>query len=312
MKFRTEIHLPASPVSISHADKILTMGSCFAENISGCLEKSGFNVHCNPFGILYNPASVFQSLHRLIEEKPFTSDEIFREGDTYYTFWHHSCFSREEPESFLTEINTRLKESAEFLLQADVLIVTWGTAYVYSLKDNSVLSNCHKQPAERFDRRRLCPEEIVLEWKSLLQLLRGFNPKLQILFTVSPVRHWKDGAHGNQLSKAILLLAADELIREDEHCTYFPSYELLLDDLRDYRFYAKDMLHPSEQAIEYIWEKFSDCFFHEETRELIREWECIQRNLNHKPFHPESEAYKIFREKSEARKREFLRKMVRS
>ncbi|MDL2323212.1 GSCFA domain-containing protein [Bacteroidales bacterium OttesenSCG-928-A17] len=302
MKFRTEIEVPTSPVRIAHSDKIQTLGSCFAENISGCLENSGFLVDSNPFGILYNPASLRRSLYRLIEETPFSKDEIFEDRGIFSSFWHHSCFSQEDPDRFLTGVNARLKESSRFLREAKILILTFGTSYVYRLKESGqVVSNCHKIPAERFIRERLRLEEIVAEWKILLDDLKTINPDLQILFTISPIRHWKDGAHENQLSKSILLLAVDEIIRENPHCSYFPSYELLLDDLRDYRFYAEDLLHPSTQAIAYIWEKFSDAFFSTETKGLIKEWESIQRDLNHKPFHPDSEKYIEFRKKAEER-----------
>ena len=312
MKFRTEIHLPPSAFPVSHSHKIMTMGSCFAENISGCLKQSGFRVDSNPFGILYNPASLAQSLYRLMDRKLFTEDEVFLSDGVYSSFWHHSRFSEENSESFLSEVNTRLQESSAFLREAKLLILTFGTSYVYRLKDSGqVVSNCHKLPADRFLHQRLSPEEITREWQQLIGDLRAFNPELRILFTISPIRHWKDGAHENQLSKSVLLLSADEIIRENAHCCfYFPSYELLLDDLRDYRFYAEDLLHPSDQAIEYIWEKFSACFFSSETQALIKEWESIQRDLNHKPFHPESETYLRFRENAEEREAAFRRRFA--
>jgi GSCFA family. len=309
MQFRTEIQVKPSPRQISHSDKVLTMGSCFAENISECLGKAGFSVDTNPFGILYNPASLVQSIQRLIEERSFVKSEVFYAQGLYSTFWHHSRFSKDNLSIFLSEVNDRLKESSRFLREANILILTFGTAYVYHLKDSGqIVSNCHKQPADHFSRQRLTKEKIVSEWNKLLHGLHSINPNLHILFTVSPIRHWKDGAHKNQLNKAILLLAVEEIIQSNQHCFYFPSYELLLDDLRDYRFYADDMLHPSPQAIEYIWSKFSSSFFSADTKDAIREWKCIQRDLDHKPFHPDSEAYKEFRRKAKEKEKSWQQK----
>lgn len=309
MQFRTEIQLSPSAVRISHSEGIMTMGSCFAENISGCMERSGFIVATNPFGILYNPGSLAQSLQRLIEKQLFAESDVFYDRGIYSTFWHHSRFSKEDPDAFLFGINDCLEKSSLFLQEANILILTFGTSCIYRLKDSGqIVSNCHKQPADRFIRQRLNKYEIVSEWNKLFQDLHTFNPDLHIIFTVSPIRHWKDGAHENQLSKAILLLAVDEIIQSNQHCSYFPSYELLLDDLRDYRFYAEDLLHPSSQAIEYIWGKFSDCYFDSDTKKAIKEWESIQQDLNHKPFHPDSESYKEFRRKAEEKLRLFQSK----
>lgn len=312
MKFRTEIHLSPSAFSISHSDRIMTMGSCFAESISAFLKKSGFIIDSNPFGIIYNPVSLLRSLQRLMEAKSFTTDDIFQQEGVYHSFWHHSRFSEADPGTFLSGINSRLKTSSAFLRTAKVLILTFGTAYVYRLIDSDqVVSNCHKLSADRFLHQRLRVEDVASDWKTLLSGIKAMNPELRILFTISPIRHWKDGAHENQLSKAILLLTIDEIIKENTDCFYFPSYELLLDDLRDYRFYAEDLLHPSDKAIEYIWEKFSEVYFSSETQKLINEWKNIQRDLNHKPFHPDSESYREFRRKAEERLSSFQEKMTK-
>jgi len=178
-----------------------------------------------------------------------------------------------------------MEQSLAFLRTADLLIITFGTAFVYRLQSTGeIVSNCHKLPAKLFTYRRLTIEEIVKEWNDLIARLQTLNSKLRILFTVSPIRHWKDGANGNQLSKSILLLAVEELLRDHSHCFYFPAYELVLDDLRDYRFYAEDMLHPSSQAIDYVWEKFSEAWFDCETLEKAREFEKQNRSLNHIPL----------------------------
>ena len=176
------------------------------------------------------------------------------------------------------------------------MIITLGTAWVYRLRSTGkIVSNCHKLPEKMFDRQMLSVDEITAEWKSILLSLWEQNPELKILFTVSPIRHWKDGAHGNQLSKATLLLAVEQLQKDfPEQTAYFPAYEIMMDELRDYRFYADDMLHPSLQAVEYIWERFTETMLSRETQAILKEWKDIQKAINHKPFQPESEAYKHF------------------
>ena len=285
MKFRTEIPIQSSDLKISHSDKIMMQGSCFAENISSKFTNAGFSIDLNPFGIAYNPLSLSHNLNRLLDNKLYTEDELFKDKDIYHSFSHHSRFSGTDRDEVLTKINSRLELSSTFLRTANLLIITFGTAYVYHLQSNgAVVSNCHKVPAKFFTYKRLTIEEIISEWNGLIVRLQMFNPSLKILFTVSPIRHWKDGAHENQLSKSILLLSIDELLRNHSHCFYFPAYEILLDDLRDYRFYSEDMLHPSSQAIDYIWGKFSETCFDNETIKKAHEFEKIQKSLNHIPL----------------------------
>jgi hypothetical protein len=208
---------------------------------------------------------------------------------------HHSDFSNARADVCLERINARLAEAADGLKEADWLVMTWGTAYVYIHQESGeVVGNCHKQPDKTFRRSRLNAEALVEECRNVLRRCREANPKLKVLITVSPIRHAKDGMHGNQLSKATLLLAADELCRTCPDCYYFPSYEIMMDELRDYRFYADDMLHPSPMAIEYIGECFSKCYFSPETHAVLKEWEEIRRGIAHKPFSPESDGYRKF------------------
>lgn len=272
------------------------VGSCFAENIGRKLEEHKFTVDINPFGILYNPASVAEGLRRLLCPERFTPGDLFQHEGIYHSFAHHSRFSAPTEEECLEQINSRLYQSSDFLRKATRLVITLGTAFVYRLKsDGRIVANCHKLPEKRFDRERLSVEAIVADWKPLLLALWEQNPALKILFTVSPIRHWKDGAHENQLSKATLLLAADALQREfPERIAYFPAYEILMDELRDYRFYADDMLHPSPLAIDYMWQRFTDHFLSADTLAILKEWGDIQKAMNHKPFQPDSEVYKRF------------------
>ena len=296
MELYTRIEMPHAPFLFSYENRITLMGSCFAENIGRKLEENKLRVDINPFGTLYNPASVAKGLRELIRPEPFRTSDLFAHEGMYHSFAHHSRFSATSEEECLSLMNDRLAESSAFLLRADRLIITFGTAYVYRLKsDGRIVSNCHKLPENLFERERLSVDDIVEDWESSLLALWEWNPDLRVLFTVSPIRHWKDGAHENQLSKATLLLAIESLrTRHADRIAYFPAYELLMDELRDYRFYAEDMLHPSQQAIEYIWQRFGESSLTKETKDFLKKWDPIRKAIQHKPFRPESETYERF------------------
>ena len=296
MKCRTHIDIPVNDLLINHKTEILLFGSCFSENIGQKMIMSKFKVDVNPFGILYNPSSVAASVSRLIMDKPFNSDELaFRDG-LWHSFMHHGSFSDVDKESCLERINTRYKGAAEKINRADLLLITFGTAYVYRLQSNEQLvSNCHKFPDCLFSRSRLFVEEIVSEWTNIIEQLLSINPSIKIVLTVSPIRHMKDGAHNNQLSKAILHLAIDELVNRFGNIVfYFPSYEIVMDELRDYRFYTADMNHLTDVAIDYIWERFSKTFFDEKTEQIIRSWNEIARALQHRPIYISSDQFNQF------------------
>lgn len=295
MDFRTIIPISPFENQIKHSHQLMMIGSCFTESIGERLQQAKFNVDINPFGIQYNPLSVASTLERLITKQKFTSNDIFQQGDQWHSFSHHSCFSGNTQDACLQTINLRLKQSTANLQQTDYLFITFGTAWVYELTETGQLvSNCHKLPDTHFTRRRLTVEEIVAKYKELIEQLNAQQPTLKIVFTVSPIRHWKDGAHDNNISKSILLLAIDTLQQEFDNVSYFPSYELIMDDLRDYRFYAEDMLHPNSTAIDYIWGRFSDCYFSAETKNMANEMEKLSRALTHRPFNAEGEEYKKF------------------
>lgn len=296
MELYTRISIPQATFTFSQQEPILLLGSCFAENISKKLEENKFITDTNPFGTLYNPASMAEAIKSLLEPKPFTCAHLFLYEGMYHSFAHHSRFSAVSETECLERINNRFMSSAAYLKTASRLIITFGTAYVYRLKSSGqIVSNCHKLPEKRFDRQRLSVEEIVSDWKKLLPALWAHNRTLKLLFTVSPIRHWKDGAQGNQLSKATLLLAIDRLQQAfPEQVAYFPAYEILMDELRDYRFYADDMLHPSPLAIDYIWQRFTESMLSKEAQALLKEWEEIRKAIQHKPFRPDSEAYQRF------------------
>ncbi|GHT72036.1 hypothetical protein FACS189455_4880 [Bacteroidia bacterium] len=219
---------------------------------------------------------------------------------------HFKLFSGISAEICLENINQRIETSSDFLKNTTILVVTYGTAYAYTLESTGkTVTNCHKLPENYFIRKRLSVENIVDDWKELIGELKSYNSNLKLLFTVSPIRHWKDGAHENQLSKSSLLLAIDKLTHHYNFCYYFPSYEILMDELRDYRFYAEDMLHPSSVTIEYIRERFSESFFSVQTRTKIQEWGNLHKSLNHKPFNPDSEEYKEFIQKTQQKIKDF-------
>lgn len=295
MNFRTQVELPKKEINITHSERIMLWGSCFVENIGKLLVENKFRCEVNPLGILYNPLSIAKSLQQVLMKKVYEERDLFQTAGVWHSWMHHSDFSSCSLDSCLKKINGGIMKVAENLSDTDWMVVTLGTAYVYSLRQTQeVVGNCHKQPEKLFVRKRLEVSEIVEVWKSLLDELRALNPRLKVLFTVSPIRHAKDGMHGNQLSKSTLLLAVDELCSTCSDCYYFPSYEIMMDELRDYRFYADDMLHPSAKAVEYIWECFCQCYFSKETMGVMKEWEDIKKALEHKPFDVQSEAYRRF------------------
>lgn len=295
MEFRTKINIPSSGVSISHQDKIIALGSCFSENIGKLLADNKFDINSNPFGILYNPISISQALRRIVERKTFCEKETFLHNGLYHSFWHHGDFSSVDKDNCLNSINDSLNKASSDIRKANILFITFGTAYVFRSKElNMIVGNCHKLPASEFERYRLNIHDIVQEWNDLIGILKDINPSLQIIFTVSPIRHLKDGAHDNQLSKGTLLLAIDQLMEENDGIHYFPSYEIILDELRDYRYYNEDMIHPSPVAIKYIWDLFSETYFDKQTISINKEWIKINNALNHRPINSEGEEYKLF------------------
>lgn len=293
--FRTIVSVPESPVKINYDSKILFMGSCFTENIGVKLADACFNVLINPFGILYNPMSIKLALELLLKGRLFTEQDLVFDNGCWHSFRHHGRFSSENKEECLRMINEELGAASEFIKSADYLILTLGTAWVYELKESrQVVSNCHKFPAKTFNRYRLEPEGIVHIYKDLFGELKVHNPKLKIILTISPVRHWKDGAHGNQVSKAVLLLAVNNLVKLFENVAYYPAYELILDDLRDYRFFDEDMLHPGKKAIDYVWDLFCNAWFSNDAITFLREMNKLVKAKKHRPFNPQSKTYEVF------------------
>lgn len=296
MQFRTEIEIAKSDCDITYNDKVFFIGSCFSNNIGSKMLENKFQTYVNPFGTLFNPASIANSLEAIVTKKVYTSDDITETNGLWFSYDFHSSFSSPHQDDVLLSINNKITEAHDFLKKSSYLVITLGTAWVYALADTKALvANCHKQPAALFQRYRLSTQLVSATLSNCIQLLRRFNPELQIIFTVSPIRHWKDGAHENTLSKATLLLGIDDLISMFKGIThYFPAYELVMDDLRDYRFFEKDMLHPNNQAIEYIWEKFSASYFNAKTVSLKEQIGKIVSAKQHRPFNPDTEQHKSF------------------
>ena len=293
--FRTTFKISSLPFSISHQDKILSIGSCFAENIGGKLEENKFQILLNPFGILYNPSSVAQSLERIFKNEKIGEKDILQHNDLWHSRLHHTRFSQTDKATFLENINANLNAANVFLKQTNRLLITLGTAFVWEEKETgNIVANCHKRSQKLFTRRRLSISEIKENLLAILRKIKTQNSDLQVIMTLSPVRHTNDGFVENQRSKAALILAIDELCQEENFIHYFPAYELVQDDLRDYRFYAKDMLHPNEVAVDYIWEHFQDVLFTPQTKEIFREIKKLKVMASHRPFQVESVAHQNF------------------
>jgi hypothetical protein len=240
-------------------------------------------VMINPSGAVFNPVSVSNTIDTIISGKEFTKEDLSFHDGTWISFYHYTDFSSDDPLKVLDKINRKSKEAFDFLKNARFLFITLGTARIYRLKKTGVIvSNCHKLPSGQFIVELLSVCDIVTLWEKQLEKLHKLFPQLIIIFTISPVRHWKDGAHGNQISKSTLFLSVEELLKYSDYVEYFPAYELVMDDLRDYRFYNEDMVHPSEVAINFIWEAFSECYFESNTIKIYNEVVKITKACNHR------------------------------
>jgi GSCFA family len=297
MELRTTFNITPSPVKITYNDPVMFIGSCFTSSVGQQFEAGHLPVMINPSGTVYNPGSVINTLNTIIYAEEYTEKDIFNFNGTWLSFDHYTDFSSDNKAELLKKINERSAEARKFLSAARFLFITFGTARVYRWKTSGkVVSNCHKIPAARFTHEMLSVEDITEMWTTQLGRLKILYPRLKIVFTISPVRHWKDGAHGNQVSKSTLFLAVEKLLEHHSAPSYFPAYELIMDDLRDYRFYADDMLHPSDAAVDYIWNAFSDCYFDKNTIDTWKEVEKITNAVTHRFRSGSSESIKTFAE----------------
>ncbi len=280
MKFRTELPVPSGQ-PVTHADRLLMLGSCFSTEVGSRLLRDGFDTTVNPTGTLYNPLSIARTIGLLESGRRYSAADLFENQGLWRSFDHHSSLAAPSPEAAVELINAAMIRGAEALAGATQIFVTFGTAWVYELPDGTTVCNCHKLPAARFTRRRLSVDEIVQTWEPVL---RRYSDR-KFTFTVSPIRHVADGLHGNQLSKATLLLAIDRLVQQTSNAVYFPAYEALIDDLRDYRFYAADMKHPSEVAVDYVYSLFAASRFDSATASRAAEAARSSRAASHRPLH---------------------------
>lgn len=274
---------------------MVSIGSCFSENIGKKFQEHKFTININPFGQQYNPGSIAVGIDRLLWGKPYTEDDLFLHNELYHSFEHHGSFSGSDKVETLQQINTELQQASQAIKEADVLFLTFGTAHVFELKETgNIVSNCHKLPAATFNFRLMEPAEIVGKLDLVLRQLKTVNPKLKFVFTVSPVRYFAFGHYENSVSKAHLFTAIYKLQQMHADSYYFPAYEMVIDDLRDYRFYTEDMLHPNHQAIEYVWQRLCDTLLDKNSVALLKEVTEITQAATHRPRHPESEAHRNF------------------
>jgi hypothetical protein len=306
-----DFHLAFTPKplaeKINHRQKLLLMGSCFTENIGTKLKQHKFEILENPNGILFNPVSITQSLNNYIDNKHYNAKELFYENECWNSWQHHSRFSHPDKALCLKQINQSQQQAHTFLQKAEWVLVTLGSAFVYTLNfsdtstaeasagvEGMVVANCHKVPTDKFNKRLLGLDEITTALLTMLDKLKAFNPFAKIIFTISPVRHLRDGFTENNRSKARLIEAVHSLTETKKNIFYFPAYELVMDDLRDYRFYAEDMVHPNYAATNYVWQKFTEACIDEPTQKLMKEINTINAAKSHKPFNPASAQHKQF------------------
>lgn len=290
MKFRTEITIAPWSEQIGYNDKIVCLGSCFASNIAGKLRESKFNVTDNPTGILFNPKSIARSVAMMRNGARVTEEDIFERNGRYVSYLFHSSISGATPEEALDAMNNALNNGRRSLEEATLIIITLGSAYVWRDSSGEVVANCHKMSAKNFSNELLTTEQVTDSLREIID-----NTKAKILFTVSPVRHLNDGLEGNSLSKAILRVAINNIISQHPNrASYFPAYELVIDDLRDYRFYTEDMLHPSAQAVEYVTGKFFEAALSDDAKKRQNKVSDIVQARAHRPLNPHSEAYRNF------------------
>jgi lysophospholipase L1-like esterase len=298
MNLQTKIPLRAQQHSqIDYYSKLLLIGSCFVENIGKKLDYFKFQNVINPFGILFHPKAIETFITNAINEKEYSEKDIFFHDERWHCFNAHSKLSNSSKDALLDELNKQSRLTSKQIKNSTHIIITLGTSWVYRfIEDDRIVANCHKVPQKQFLKELLSVDEVVSSLEAIIVLLKQFNPKVSIIFTVSPIRHIKDGFVENNLSKAHLISGIHEVINERESTYYFPSYEFMMDELRDYRFYEEDMLHPSKMAINYIWEKFQDVWISKNVSTTKSKVEHIQKGLLHKPFHPNAKQHQIFLE----------------
>lgn len=299
MQFRTKIPIPQSDFKIDYQSKMLSIGSCFAVNMAEKLSYFKFQNNCNPFGILFHPLAIEKLIEFAVSNKICTEEDVFFHNERWHSFDVHSDCSNADKETLIANLNAIVKATRFQLQEASHIIITYGTSWVYrNIATNNIVANCHKVPQKQFVKEVLSVGIIEKSIQNTIRLIREINSRVHFIFTISPVRHLKDGFVENQLSKAHLFSALHQILKSKNSnlntAIYFPSYEIMMDELRDYRFYAEDMIHPNQVAIDYIWERFSETFISEESHSVVKEVQTIQKGLKHRTFNPDSESHQQF------------------
>jgi len=309
MKLQTQIPLiKESRNLINYNSKIVLLGSCFSENIGNQLDYYKFQTTQNPFGILFHPIAIENLITNAINEKKYTENDVFFNNEQYHSFDTHSSLSANNERDFLDNLNSSIKSTRKTLEEASHIIITLGTSWVYRyIESDQIVANCHKVPQKKFLKEILSVDTISESLEAIILLIKSINKNASILFTVSPVRHIKDGFIENSQSKSHLITAIHQVIDKRKYNYYFPSYEIMMDELRDYRFYAEDMIHPNKTTINYIWEKFMSTWFDVSTNSTMKEIDIIQKGMLHKPFNPNSEKHLQFLENLEQKKLKIMR-----
>jgi len=297
MDFRLEFDPPSLSKKIDLSDTIMLVGSCFTDHVFNYLVASKFCAVQNPNGVLFNPDSIANTLSRYVQNKHVSSVELFEKNGLWNHWDFHSNLSCTSQKESLVRMNEAISSAHSFLKHAQWLIITLGSAYVYEMEGGQIVANCHKMPSSFFTKRMLDPEEIISTYTKTIAALKQFNHNLNIIFTISPVRHLRDGFVENNRSKSVLIHAVNKLTSHQDYINYFPSYELVIDDLRDYRFYAEDMVHPNYQATRYVWEKFCTAAINGRSREVMKELDQLNMAFHHKPLHPDSTEHMKFKNK---------------
>lgn len=295
--FRTPVSIPVSAHALGYNTPCLLMGSCFSDAMGNKMAWHKLPVLLNPFGTLFNPASLAMNLSRLISGRPFETAELVYHNNLWISLNHYTGFSRPQQHECLANINRSFELASDWLRKAGFLIVTFGTAWVFEYKPTrQIVANCHKIPSGLFNRRMMTPFEIIAAWDPLLVELNRMNPGIQVIFTVSPVRHLGQGAPGNQLSKSVLHCSVHSLLEKYPFAGYFPAYEIFMDELRDYRFYATDMIHPADSGIDYTWQRFAETYIREPDRKTMAGVAAVKKAVAHRPVQFESTNHKTFEE----------------
>ena len=295
MQFRTQIPITKNENTINYSSKLVLLGSCFAENIGEKFQYFKFQTTVNPFGIIFNAVSLEKLIRRSVTKCYFTENDIFFHNDLWHCFEVHSELSHPDKETFLKSLNQLIDSTHQQLNDSTHIIITLGTSWVYrNIENNQIVANCHKVSQKEFIKELLTIEQTEESLKNCISLIQSINPNCNFIFTVSPVRHIKDGFTKNTLSKAHLIAAVHKIIKNNRSVNYFPAYEIMMDELRDYRFYAEDMLHPNQTAIDYIWIQFFENYISETEFGLMNEICSIQKGLQHRPFNPNTESHQKF------------------